>query len=404
MRFPSFAVPAHVVTRRLRRMGWLLLIMVVIEFLDEFAYGTREAAWPLIRQDLNLSYEQIGILLAVPGLIAAFIEPFFGVWSNMGYRKLIMILSGIVFGGMMMLAGLSSTFWMFLIFTTFEAPGSGGMVGLAQTALMDSDPERHEQNMARWTLAGSVGNLIAPLLLGVSVAIGVSWRGQYLFIGLLIVIAALVLTRVRIPAVNSDQDEEDDPRQFFTHFADAFKALRQPGVTRSLVLLQFSDFMLDVLFGYLALYFVDVVGTDAALGGLAVTVWTGVGLFGDILIIPLLERMRGTTYLRISAAATLILFPAFLLVPDVTAKLVLLGAMGFMNAGWYSILQAQVYTALPGQSGTALVLGTIFYAVGGLSPFMIGLVAGQAGLGAAMWIMLLGPIALLVGLPRRRAV
>jgi len=39
--------------------------------------------------------------------------------------------------------------------------------------------------------------------------------------------------------------------------------------------------------------------------------------------------------------------------------------------------------------------------IGGLLPFIIGLVADAAGLQAAMWLLLLGPIALLVGLPSR---
>ncbi len=40
----------------------------------------------------------------------------------------------------------------------------------------------------------------------------------------------------------------------------ALSALRRGEVLRWLVLLQFSDLMLDVLLGFLALYFVDVAG------------------------------------------------------------------------------------------------------------------------------------------------
>lgn len=43
--------------------AWVLL---VIEFLDEFIYGAREAAWPLVRSDLALTYAQIGVLLGLP--------------------------------------------------------------------------------------------------------------------------------------------------------------------------------------------------------------------------------------------------------------------------------------------------------------------------------------------------
>lgn len=35
-------------------------VLLVIEFLDELVFGVGEAAWPLIRADLGLSYAQIG--------------------------------------------------------------------------------------------------------------------------------------------------------------------------------------------------------------------------------------------------------------------------------------------------------------------------------------------------------
>ena len=112
-----------------------------------------------------------------------------------------------------------------------------------------------------------------------------------------------------------------NPSSFKTGLVDALRALRRPEVLRWLTLLQFSDLMLDVLLGFLALYFVDVAGVTPTQAGMAVAVWTGVGLLGDLLLIPLLERVRGLSYLRVSTVIELLLFPAFLLVPGFWAKL-----------------------------------------------------------------------------------
>jgi hypothetical protein len=38
--------------------------LLAIELLDELVFGAREAAWPLIRDQLSLSYTQIGLLLS----------------------------------------------------------------------------------------------------------------------------------------------------------------------------------------------------------------------------------------------------------------------------------------------------------------------------------------------------
>jgi len=226
--------------------------------------------------------------------------------------------------------------------------------------------------------------------------LSLGWRGLFfLFAGLTLIPLAMVY-RFRSAIGQRGSDKTD----FKAGVVDALRALRRGEVLRWLTLLEFSDLMLDVLLGFLALYLVDMVGTTPAQAGAAVAVWTGLGLLGDLLLIPLLERVRGLRYLRLSAAMELVLFPAFLLAPGFWARLVLLGLLGLFNAGWYSILQAQLYSAMPGQSGTVMTVGNVFGLVGGLVPLGLGLVAERFDLAATMWLLLLGPLALLVGIPR----
>ena len=54
----------------------------------------------------------------------------------------------------------------------------------------------------------------------------------------------------------------------------------------------------------------------------------------------------------------------------------------------------------PGQSATVLALDNVGGTFGRLLAFLLGWAALRWGLGNAMWLMLLGPLALLVGLPR----
>jgi FSR family fosmidomycin resistance protein-like MFS transporter len=160
--------------------------------------------------------------------------------------------------------------------------------------------------------------------------------------------------------------------------------------------------MLDILRGFLALYFVDVVGASNTQASFAFTIWLSFGLLGDVWLIPLLERVRGIQYLRVSALLVLCLYPAFLIIPNVTVKIVILGGLGFLNAGWYSILQGQLYTAMPGQSGTVMTLNNLAGLVGGLMPLALGWIAQQYGLLPTMWLFLAAPIILLIGLFQKR--
>lgn len=97
----------------------------------------------------------------------------------------------------------------------------------------------------------------------------------------------------------------------------------------------------------------------------------------------------------------LIAFGIFLLIPGFIFKLVFVIVVNLFNTGWYPILQGRLYSSLPNQSASIMAIGAVTAPVAKFFPFLIGLLADQFGLNNAMWILLLGPIALLIGLPRK---
>ena len=279
-------------------------------------------------------------------------------------------------------------FWTALIALLLADPGSGAFVGLAQATLMDAKPESRERSMARWTAAGSVGYVAGPLLVAAAVVGGLGWRGLLLLLALPAVPLALAVKRPGAQTTSTDW------RGFVA-------ALRDREVLRSLALLESADLMLDVFYSFLALYAVDVAGARPVGAAFAVAVWTGAGLAGDVLLLAVLRRMTGAAYLRLSAVAVLGLYPTFLLVPSLPAKLALLALLGLLNAGWYALPKAALYDALPGRSGTAVAVGGIGGLAGAAVPAVLGAIAGTIGLGPTMWLLLIAPVALLVGVRSR---
>jgi FSR family fosmidomycin resistance protein-like MFS transporter len=382
------------------------LALLLIEFLDELVFGVNEAAWPFIRSDLALDYIQIGVLMSAPAIASALIEPFLGILGDVWKRRALILGGGIGFVLACLLTGLSTGFAMLLCAMILFFPSSGAFVSLSQASLMDSDPSRHEQNMARWTFAGSLGVVLGPLLLGGLAALGLGWRVVFMALaGASCLVLALAWRRVpadRAGRASPGSGPAPLPRlgDIWAGLRAALAALRRGEVLRWLVLLEFSDLLLDVLLGFLALYLVDAAGMPPGRAVLGVAVWTGVGLLGDLLLIPLLERVKGLDYLRVSVVLELLLFPAFLLTPHVILKFVLLGLLGFFNSGWYAILQGRLYSAMPGQSGTVMTLQNLVGLAGRLLPLGVGVAAQLWGLGTAIWLLLAGPVALLIGLPR----
>lgn len=355
-------------------------------------FGAREAAWPLIRDDLSLSYAEIGLLLSVPNLVSLVVEPMLGVASVTWRRRALVIGGGIAFAGALAVAASATALWVLLIGFAILYPASGAFVSLSQATLMDLEPDRREHNMARWTLAGAVGAVLGPVVLAVFALGGLGWRGFFVAFALL----ALVLTAAVLRVPERRPHTGQAPR-----IGAALRAIGRRDVFRWLFLLELSDLMLDVLLAFLALYFVDEVGASRAVGGLAVAIWAGAGLVGAAAVIPLLRRVDGLRYLRWSSMLVLGLFPALLLAPGVSAKLALVAAIALANAGWYSVLKARLYGALADQSGLVLTVGALF-PLNALLPLALGVTAERFGLETALWLLLAAPLALLALAPRDR--
>ncbi len=326
----------------------------------------------------------------MPSLVALVIEPALGIASVTWRRRVLVLGGGLGFALALGLAASAPSFWLLLVAFSLLYPASGAFVSLSQAALMDLEPARREHNMARWTFAGGVGVVLGPLALAGFALLGLGWRE--LCAGLALGALALVLLLRRFPET---RDDDERPR-----LRDALRAIRQREVFRWLVLLELSDLLGDVLLGFLALYFVDAVGSSPATGGLAVAVWSGAGLAGAAAMIPLLRHVDGLRYLQASAAVSFVLFLGFLLAPGVEFKLVLVGAIALVNAGWYSVLQARLYGALDGKSGLVLTVGALF-PLNVVLPLGIAVLAERWGLATALWPLLAAPLALLLLVPRK---
>lgn len=317
-----------------------------------------------------------------------------GALGDTRFRRAVITCGGAAFAGAAALAAGAPGFWALLVALVVANPASGAFVSLAQATLMDMAPVERERNMARWTLAGSFGYVGGPLLLSAALWLGFGWRVAVL--ALAVVAVPLVLAAGRAPQLAATA-----PKPVGASIRAALAALRRREVLRWLATLEAADLMLDVFHGFLALYLVDVARLDPKAAAIGVAVWTGAGLVGDWLLLRLLRRIDGLRYLRWSAAVSLALYPAFLVVPSAGLKLSLAAVLGLLNSGWYAIPKARLYATLPGESGAAVAVGGIAGLAGAAVPLALGLIAQSAGLGVTMWILLLAPLALLAAAAAR---
>ncbi len=330
----------------------------------------------------------------MPALLGSVLDALIGAAGDTSRRRAVLVLGGVAFAVAGLLVAAAQSFGILLAALLVANPASGAFVSLAQATLMDLEPGRRERNMARWALAGSFGYVGGPLLLALALWIGVGWRPA------IAALAALALPLAaaawRTPRIGTTPS----PPSFSESLRSAFAALRRRDVLRWLATLEAADLMLDVFHGFLALYLVDVARLDPKAAAIGVAVWTGAGLVGDWLLLAVLRGMDGLRYLRLSALASLAVYPAFLVAPSPGNKLALAAVLGLLNSGWYAIPKARLYESLPGQSGAAVAVGGIGGLAGAAVPLALGAAAASFGLGPTMWVLVLAPVALLVSASR----
>jgi MFS transporter, FSR family, fosmidomycin resistance protein len=406
--------------RRLVRPGLaFLLAALAIEFADELVDGTKSAAMPLIRHDLALSYLEVGLLSAVPLIAGGLLELPLGVLAGTGRgRRRAILAGGLVFIAAVLGAAFARSFWLLLAAFLIFFPASGAFVSLSQAALMDAEPARRAQHMARWTFAGAVGGVAGPLVVTVVLAAGGTWRLAFALIAVVSAGAWAAMFQagrradgagITGPAHPAGADEPgtagdpDSAEPGWPGGRAAVSLIRGSGVLRVLVLLQVSDLVLDVLTTFLALYLVASAQASPALAALGVAVRLGAGVAGYGLLTAVLDRFDSQRVLRVSVWLTAPLYPAFLLVPGLWAKLAVLAALTLATTPWYPVLQAGVYDCLPGQSGLAVSLESAAGLAGGIGPLVVGLLAQHLGLSWAMTVLCAAPLLMLLARPRRGA-
>jgi FSR family fosmidomycin resistance protein-like MFS transporter len=381
---------------RLRVAIPLATVFLLIEFFDELAFTVEGAALPILRTDLALSYTQIGILLGATAVSAGLIEPLIMLLGDTRWRRELILGGGLAVAATFGAVAIAWGFPPLLVAFALGSPASGAFVILSQATLMDLNPGRQPQAMARWSLAGSLGSLLGPLLLAAVLFAGVSWRWSFVGMAAGSLLLVALLRRRPFPP--------DMPIHRQTDASSLLKGLWQavtdPALLRWFVLLELSDMLLDRFTLYVPLYFTDVVGVSAAQASLVASLLMLSGLASDFLTVRLLERMPGRRLVRISGALVALLYAVWLWLPGIFTKLILLVLIGIARLGWYAVLQGEAYATRPHRSGTVMAVNALAAFGAGALSAGLGYAAERLGLGAAMWLLIVGPLALALFMPR----
>ena len=397
--------------RAFRLSSLLRATLLTAPLLDELTIGVLVVALPLIRDELHLTYEQAGFLFTIGSLSSMVIEPLVNLLSDRHSKRLFVVVGMLSLVLSFLFTSVSSSYGMLLLAFALIFPSIGVALDLAQATLIDAAPEGASRTMTRWTIMAGIGDLLAPLAVGVITAIGLSWRllclcGAALWLG-----AAAAVWPQRFPQrgdlTPSGEAEEEGSiwRQLTMAFGEALgdsTLMRWAGVVLLCTMLD------EVFLAFMGLYLRDALHTTT----LQMSIALGSFLVGGMIGLVILDRMhtmaaqrgkeiRGERVLFWLALGVLANIAILLIAHTLWATTVTLFLIGAGAAGWYPLAKAAAYDMRPGKTGlvrAVIAVGAPFETV---LPTIVGIIAGHFGIAAGIAFLGLAPLGVLALLPRR---
>jgi predicted MFS family arabinose efflux permease len=382
-----------------RHTTFLRWTLLGVALFDELVSGFLPVGLPLLQADLQLSYQQVGLLFTAGSVAAMLLEPGINVLSDRGSKR------PWVLGGMLLLAigfalaaAAPSFVWLLLAFTV-TPPAGGAAVGLSQAVLIDAAPDAAPRTMTRWTLLGAIGDLLAPLTVALVAALSLGWRPLFWLAALVWLLAAGAAWTQHFPRPVAAADDDGEPGLL----AGLRAALTTPTLLRWTAIVMFTSMLDEVFLGFAGLYLQDALHVNASLISLALGAQTAGAIIALVVLDRWVPRWRAERLLATLALVTLGGVMTLLVTRVIAVAAAALFVIGFGAAGWYPLAKAQAYAMLPGRSGTVLALAALGAPFEALLPVTVGVVAERWGIGVGIGVLGLAPLLVLACIPWRRS-
>jgi MFS family permease len=326
---------------------------------------------PAIVHDLGISYAQAGLLFTLLSLGSLFGSSLGAIASDYMNRKRILILFCGLFAGGLICMGVAPGYVALcvtvLIFSLFGSP----LGSIGQSVMLDMYPTKRSRYLSLQTLFGAIGSFIAPLLVAVNIAGGLTWRWSFLETAALVLLLTSIMFLVKIPNSSAERSSR----------TPLTSIIRNPNMMIAVVLV-FLYVAVDLGFSYwLAEYFNSELGVSLRLSSAAVSLFL-VGVMSSRLATSrLVKRIATKNILLSSLTLASVALLAFLLVPSVGVKAALACLYGLGIGPVFPLMVAKASEEYPRQSGavTGLLFGSM--SLGGMVfPLMLGVLATKYGI------------------------
>lgn len=342
---------------------WAVFFASIIAFMG---LGLVDPILPAIAEQLHATHSQVTLLftsynavMAVAMLITGMISSRLGIkWTLLSGIVIIAVFSA--------LGGLSNGIWSLVSLRGGWGLGNALFVATALAAIVSLSNSGTAKAIILYEAAIGLGISVGPLLGGWLGAM--SWRGPFLGVATLMVLAFIGLTLLMPKAAQAQKSQAK------TSIADPFRALKH----RSLLVFGITAALYNVGFFTLLAYAPFVMGLDEHGLGFVFLGWGILLAITSVFMAPKLQQKFGTIK---SMCAMLVMFGILLFVMGIWTSsqaviIICVIAAGALLGNNNTLITTAVMNAAPVQRSTASAAYSFLRFIGGaIAPFMAGKLA-----------------------------
>lgn len=362
-----------------KRQPGPLLVALFSMFMMGGIWSITGALLPTIVEDLALSDARAGVLVSSLAVGYTAVTALAGTLTDrLGFRRIWLFALGLGLAALLIIFALPG-FGSLLAGVVGLGMVSGALDGCINPLVASIAPERSGNLLNRVHLFFGLGATVTPLLVSLGTRLGLPWQGHYLLQSVYVLAMIGIVVRTRFPEVEAEAGGAIGPFR---------NALASRGVLVAMLTILIYGGVESSVFSWIALYLKRVRSVPAEQASLGVSLFAGMLMLGRLLCGWITERVG---YKRLVVGSSLLGGLALAIVTWGPAKglaWLAVGLVGLFYAGIFATLMADATRRVETYKGTVAGLLCTSAGVGNMGlPWIVGLVAGWAGLTAGITIV-----------------
>jgi len=366
----------------------ILALMCLGHATSHWYIGVLMLVIPLIKQDLSLSFTEVGLIISVRSLAGAFGNTTSGfIVDLVGKRHLILSLSAAGIGVCWFSVGYAHSYILVLLLVPLASMFSNLWHAPAMSVVSDTYPERRGFALGMHGGAANLGQSISPVVVGLLI----SYFGWRTALKLHIAPGALfsVLILVLLPRLGSFELKKKTTAAFWELVKE--KLLKNRALLLIAAVSVFRTMGQRAIETFLALFFADRIGLNPVWIGIYLSILTFSSTFPEPIIGWLSDHLGRRSILWISLTLSGLSVIAITLVPPGIPLMISVGLLGFFHYSLRPIIFAFALDVTPPEIGAATIsyVFTWNQSISVISPLIGGFLADALGIQYALYFVAL---------------